>query len=264
MAVPVITINGQKGGIGKTTITGTCAAGLALRGFRVLAVDADPQSHLTISLGIRPEPGIYQVLVRNDDILDYLREPAPEVYQIAGQPCTGRLYVLPSNEESAAIPALVTDVRLRKEHLALLDGAIDVVVIDTPPTPGLLMAVIHEATNYVLVPTELERLSLESLLTTINDLRKYQVDLMAIVPTFADMRRAIHHHNLKWLVKTGCEQKWPLFMPLGDRNLWKDASQAGRMVWTMHAVSKSDRAAIAEALRLVEQVEGVIRAKVQG
>jgi chromosome partitioning protein len=264
MKPSVITINGQKGGIGKTTKTAHIAAGLALRGKRVLAVDADPQSHLTISYGIDPEPGIYQVLVRNDDILDYLRQPAPEVYQIAGQPCSGRLYILPSNEESAAIPSLVKDVRLLKEHLALLEGAIDVVVIDTPPTPGLLMAVIHQATDYVLVPTELERLSLESLLTTINDLRKYEVELMAVLPTFADMRRAIHHHNLKWLVKTGFEQKWPLFMPIGDRNLWKDASQAGRMVWTMHPTSKSDRAAIAEALRLVEQVEKVIHVQVSG
>lgn len=259
----VITINSSKGGIGKTATTGHVAAGLALKGYRVLAVDADPQSHLTSSFGLVAEPGLYQVLVRNDDIVDYLREPAPEVYRRGNDPSAGRLYVLPSNEESSAIPGLVKDVRLLKHHLSLLEDVIDVVVIDTPPTPGLLMAVIHEATDSVLVPTQLAKLSLESLLTTLGDLQKYQVELMAIIPTFYDERKAVHLHNMKWLMKNAYQYQWPMFMPVGERVVWEDASQDSQMVWTMKPKTKSDRAGIREALRLVDQVEGAIRVKVR-
>ena len=65
-----ITILNEKGGVGKTTLAITVAAGLAARGHRVLLLDSDAQGHATISLRLRKYPGLYDLMVRWDDLLE--------------------------------------------------------------------------------------------------------------------------------------------------------------------------------------------------
>lgn len=78
----IITLLNEKGGVGKTTIATHIAAGLAVRGMRVLLVDADPQGHATVSLGLQKEPGLYDLLVRDATFKSVLRFIPPKAYHI--------------------------------------------------------------------------------------------------------------------------------------------------------------------------------------
>ena len=66
----VLTFLNEKGGVGKTTLTSTIGAGLAIMGYRVLLIDADPQGHLTISYGLKKHHSLYDLLVRDAEFND--------------------------------------------------------------------------------------------------------------------------------------------------------------------------------------------------
>src|SRR5574341_504243 len=143
----VITVTSEKGGTGKTTLATHLAAGLAARGKRVLLVDGDPQGHATLSLGLAKGPGLYNLLVRGVDMRYEVVMPAPgpetppptpprkrrgeleeRGYRSAEQ-AGGRLYVLPGNEESYAIPTLVNDAEALADALGEAAETLDVTII---------------------------------------------------------------------------------------------------------------------------------------
>ena len=85
----IITLLNEKGGVGKTTLATHIAAGLAFRGFRVVLVDADPQGHATVALGLPKEPGLYDLLVRDAPFKSVLRFIPAQVYQVGEEPPKG-------------------------------------------------------------------------------------------------------------------------------------------------------------------------------
>ncbi|NWF71270.1 MAG: AAA family ATPase [Chloroflexi bacterium] len=105
----------EKGGIGKTTLATHIAAGLAIRGYRVLLIDADPQGHATFSFGLEKRGGLFDLLVRDAAFKDVLL--APPLTAFAPDPIRGRLFLLPSNVETRAIPNLIDDVTLLAKRL---------------------------------------------------------------------------------------------------------------------------------------------------
>src|SRR5579859_8212171 len=90
----------EKGGIGKTTLTTIIASGLAIRGLRVLAIDTDAQAHLTVGMGLKPEPGIYELIIRERGFDELVRVVDPSRYAPAGSTPSGTLAVLPGNIET--------------------------------------------------------------------------------------------------------------------------------------------------------------------
>ena len=76
----VITLLNEKGGVGKTTLAIHIAAGLSLRGYTVVLVDADPQGNATTALGLAKEPAVHDLIVRNASWRDSLRTVHPDVY----------------------------------------------------------------------------------------------------------------------------------------------------------------------------------------
>ena len=102
-----LAILNEKGGVGKTTLAVTVAAGLAARGRRVLLIDADAQGHATRALGLAKYPGLYELLVREADYQDALRAvPSAKYGGIAGD--ASSLYVIGSNIETINIAASVS------------------------------------------------------------------------------------------------------------------------------------------------------------
>ncbi|MEL6272148.1 MAG: AAA family ATPase, partial [Chloroflexota bacterium] len=104
----IITLLNEKGGVGKTSLATHIAAGLALRGYKVVLADTDMQANATIALGLQPESCIYDLFVRPErtSFKDVLRPvdkqrlaPPDEVDQM-----TGSLFVIPSNDEARNIP----------------------------------------------------------------------------------------------------------------------------------------------------------------
>ena len=145
-AVRIVAVLNQKGGVGKTTTAVNLGAALALRGRRVLLIDADPQGNLSDHLGVDPgsaERSIYDVLTDDLPIADAIRQTETE-----------RLFLVPSQPDLAAAEQELAgeigrEMRLRRAVAQLPDDAFDWVFIDCPPSLGLL------SLNAMAVATEL-------------------------------------------------------------------------------------------------------------
>lgn len=155
----VIAIANQKGGVGKTTTTVNLGACLAELGFRTLIVDLDPQGNASTGLGIENrglDTSMYQVLM-DDASLENCIEPS----------AVKNLFVAPASLDLAGaeielVPAFGREHRLRKAIDAVLND-FDYVLIDCPPSLGLLTVNGLTAAQEVLVPIQCEYYALEGL-----------------------------------------------------------------------------------------------------
>ena len=156
----VIAIANQKGGVGKTTTVVNLAAALAARRRAVLVVDLDPQAHATLGLGLEKQPGVsmYPVLSGAKDVADVIQ---PTKWD--------NLNVIPSEVDlaGAEMELATRDDRLSaiRDVLAPVkaSGAFDYIVLDCPPSLGLVMTAALAATDSVLIPTQAEYLAMDGL-----------------------------------------------------------------------------------------------------
>jgi chromosome partitioning protein len=162
----VIAVANHKGGVGKTTTTANLGAALALRGRRVLLIDLDPQGNLTSAFGLEKE-GQHTVA---EALLDR-RVPLPVVCvpngSVNGLESPERLSVVPAADGLAAAEAqlmnkLGRELRLRDQLLSL-EAQYDYIMIDTPPSLGVLTVNALVAATRVIIPTEARYFSLQGL-----------------------------------------------------------------------------------------------------
>ncbi len=152
-----IAIANQKGGVGKTTTAVNLAAGLAREGCTVLLVDADPQANASSHLGIRhadDQPSIYDSLVSGAD-------PREALVDLSG------LHLLPSSVYLSALEMALVNIEDRENHLretlSPLMKEYDFVLIDCPPSLGLLTINVLAAVREVFVPLQAEFFALQGL-----------------------------------------------------------------------------------------------------
>lgn len=245
-----ITVLNEKGGVGKTTVAITCAAGLAARGHRVLLIDADAQGHATRGLGLAKYPGLYDLVVRNADYGDVLKSVPPEVF--GG---TGKLVVLGSNVETRNIASLISDAFAIADKLEPLAKVFDVCIVDTSPTPSLLHGAIYLATDAVLYPTLLEYWAFDGLAEAIVHQRvlqeRRQVAVAGVVPMRMRKSTLEHCENLAALQKQFGDLVWE---PVPERIIWAEAATAQKPVF-VHA---PDTEAASHAWELVDRLEEAI------
>ena len=167
----VISIANQKGGVGKTTTTVNLSTILAKKGKKVLLIDTDPQGNATSGLGITKELelSVYDVLVGETAIDETLQETAIK-----------NLTVCPSNISLAGAEVELVSMMSREQRLKTKLDAIkekyDYILIDCPPSLGLVTLNAFTASDSVLIPVQCEYFALEGLgqlLNTVNLVKKH-------------------------------------------------------------------------------------------
>lgn len=231
----IITLLNEKGGVAKTTLATHIAAGLAIRGYRVVVVDGDPQGHMALLMGYDKAPGLYNLLIRNEEFQDVLRPVKPEIF--SPEKPQGELWIVPGNIETRAISSINPNPFLVRERFAELENWADVVVFDTAPSPSSFHTTIYMATDSILIPTNCTFLSLDGVAYSIvhqeqaKALREQNnlgsVNRMGIIPTMYQGTE-VQDINLQDLLKTYGRHVWPS-VPL--RTVWQRAAQVGKFLY---------------------------------
>ncbi len=183
----VLALANQKGGVAKTTTTLNLGVAFKERGFRVLLIDLDPQGNLTMSQGLNPdtiEKSMFDVLVHRMPIDQVIEEREVDI-------------AVSSIDLAGAELALSSQIgreRALDKALAAVRDRYDYVLIDTPPSLGLLTINAFVAAAGVIVPVQTEYLSLRGLVQLENTLQMVRenlnpkVEIVGIVPTMYDKR----------------------------------------------------------------------------
>jgi chromosome partitioning protein len=183
----VIVLANQKGGVAKTTTTINLGVALKERGCRVLALDLDPQSNLSMSQGIDIESlgtTMYDVLVSGASLAEVIHAREIDV-AAAGIELAGA---------ELALSGMIGRERALDRAIKPFRGLYDFILIDTPPSLGLLTINAMVAADGVVVPVQCEYLSLRGLAqlrTTLTQVREHlnpRVDIVGIIPTMYDGR----------------------------------------------------------------------------
>ena len=223
----VIAFANQKGGVAKSTSTLSIAAALAERGRNVLAVDMDPQAALTYSLGVDPD----QLDETVNDVL--VRRLPPEKVVIARE-----VDLVPANIDLAGAEAVLLAKTGREYALQRafreLDGRYDYVLVDCPPSLGILTINALTAADEVVIPLQCEALShrgVGQLLETIADIRHFTNDALkvrGVIPTLYDGRT---RHAQQVLADVGSRYDVEVLEPPVRKSIrFAEASQAGRSI----------------------------------
>jgi chromosome partitioning protein len=160
----IITVANQKGGVGKTTSTVNLAAALALHGAKVLVIDLDPQGNCSTGLGVEHHsgtPNVYDVLIDEVPIADVV-QPADGVADLWCVPATIDL----AGAEIELVSVVARESRLKRAIEAYVAGPgahLDYVLVDCPPSLGLLTVNAMVATQELLIPIQCEYYALEGL-----------------------------------------------------------------------------------------------------
>ena len=189
----IIAITNQKGGVGKTTTAINLAAACAEKGKRVLLIDLDPQSNTSLSF-VDPDRislGAYEFFTDTD------KSPDSFIYETS----VNKLHLIPARINLAKLEAkLIGDFdaafKLR-DRLASVVSSYDLILIDTPPTLGIITVNALVAAKYVLVPIQASYFALEGtddLLETIEKVRSRpnpELDLLGVLVTMFDRRTTL-------------------------------------------------------------------------
>lgn len=194
----IISVTNRKGGVGKTTTAINIATAMAAIGKKVAVFDLDPQGNATTSLGLNKKElsaSSYDVLTRGVSILNVVQKTFVPSF-----------YMVPSKPDLAAAEIELIDAPHRefvlKNALNALDGKVDYVLIDCPPSLNLLTINALVASDSVIVPLQCEFLAMEGLTDLMKNIERVKktfnpnLKLQGIVLTMFDKR-----NNLSFMVE---------------------------------------------------------------
>lgn len=262
----VITLLNEKGGVGKTTLAVHIAQGMALRGLRVMLIDSDPQANATLRCRLPRQGGLYDLLIRDMEWANVAKVIDPVGYGIAGErvPRDARLYVVPGNAETQSIATQLGDLTRFAERLDDLaqTGMVDLVVIDTPPTPSMLHASIYTATDVILYPSHMVFTSVDGLVQSVKRTQGASkqrskrfslppIEIGGIIPT---MYRGRTNEQRSMLDQVKGHFGAKVWRPMPMRTIWTETESHACPVWTLEPYGD----AAADAWELLDQVMEVI------
>lgn len=185
----IISLLNHKGGVGKTTSAINIGAGLVELGKKVLLLDLDPQANLTISLGIpRQKYTIYEALRGESELVPYTHRPGLDI-------------VTSSLDLSGAEMELINEAGrefILRDLLNQLIDDYDFVIIDCPPSLGLLTLNALTSSRFVMIPLQTEFLAVQGLakIKQVIDKVRFRLnkglDIAGVIPTMYDSRRVLN------------------------------------------------------------------------
>ncbi len=198
----VISVANQKGGVGKTTTTVNLSTLLAKKGKKVLLIDTDPQGNATSGLGITKEVelSVYDILVGDTEFDETIQETAIK-----------NLSVCPSNISLAGAEVELVSMMSREQRLKtkldVIKDRYDYILIDCPPSLGLITLNAFTASDSVLIPVQCEYFALEGLgqlLNTVNLVKKHlnkNLEIEGALLTMYDARTNLSNQVVKEVKK---------------------------------------------------------------
>ncbi len=252
MTQKIIAVVNQKGGVGKTTTVINVAAQLAGPNNSVLLVDLDPQGNATSGLGLpkeQTEQTTYDVLCNAATLASVVQETH-----------VAQLHVLPANANLAGAEVELVG-RSRREYAlqqALLSADFDYILIDCPPSLGLLTINALTAAQTVLIPVQAEYYALEGLSQLLNTVQAVrgstnpQLELLGIALTMFDKRNSLSEQVQKEVENYFGDKLFTTIIPRNVR--LAEAPSYGRTIYEHDRWSKGARAYKALAKEVQERI----------
>lgn len=234
----IIAITNQKGGVGKTTTTVNLGAGLALLGKRVLLVDIDPQGNTTSGVGVNKADVancIYDVIINDIHPQEAILQTDVEGLHII--PATIQL----AGAEIELVPTISREVRLKKA-LQLVAQQYDYILIDCPPSLGILTINSLTAAQSVIIPIQCEYYALEGLSQLLNTVRLVQkhlnttLQIEGVLLTMLDARTNLGIQVIEEVKKYFQQKVYHTIIPRNIR--LSEAPSHGQSIMTYDAKSK--------------------------
>ena len=253
----ILAIANQKGGVGKTTTAVNLAASLAIAERRTLLIDADPQGNATSGVGIEKGadgPTLYDVIIDGASVADVARPDAELPF----------LHVVPANQDlvGAELELVGRDRReeLLRDALDKVKSSYDYILIDCPPSLGLVTLNVLTAADGVLIPIQCEYYALEGISQLLNTIRlvqqnfnpDFQID--GVLLTMFDARLNLS----KQVVSEAKDYFGPkVFKTLIPRNVrLAEAPSFGKPILLYDIKSVGAKSYLSVAQELMRRVEG--------
>ncbi|MFZ2322897.1 MAG: AAA family ATPase [Ignavibacteriaceae bacterium] len=250
----IISIANQKGGVGKTTTTINLSSLLAAAEKRTLLIDIDPQSNSSSGLSVTNHtPSVYEVLVGTK-----------EIHEVIISTFMPHLDMLPSNINLVGAEIEMVDIENRenllKDALSNIGNEYDYILIDCPPSLGLLTLNALTASNSVLIPVQCEYFALEGLgqlLNTINIVKKHfnkDLSIEGVLLTMFDTRLRLSHQVAEEVRKYFGEK---VYKTVINRNVRiSEAPSYGKPIILYDAISSGAQNYMALASEILEKNSG--------